>query len=50
MTDQVSLGNAHLDKGNYRLEIYFQTKSGKSIFPLFTSIERTDTKPSNNKK
>jgi len=48
-TDQISLGNAHLDPGNYRLEIYFQTKSGKSIFPLYTTIEKTDTKPSNNK-
>ncbi len=40
-TDLISLKNLHLDAGNYRLEIYYQTKSGKSIFPLFTSIERT---------
>ncbi len=44
-TDQISLKNAYLNPGNYRLEIYFQTKSGKSIFPLYTSIEKTDTKP-----
>jgi arylsulfatase A-like enzyme len=44
-TAQISLENINLRTGNYRLEIYFQTKNGKSIFPLYTSIERTDTKP-----
>jgi len=43
-TDLISLENARLDPGQYRLEIYFQTKSGKSIFPLYTSIEKTNTK------
>jgi len=41
-TDLVSLENIRLSAGNYRLEIYFQTKSGKNIFPLYTSLERTD--------
>ena len=43
-TNQISLENIRLSTGSYRLEIYFQTKSGKCIFPLYTSIERTNTK------
>ena len=43
-TDLITLDNVRLDRGQYRLEIFFQTKSGKSIFPLYTSIEKTNTK------
>jgi len=38
MTSEISIPEAFLDKGDYRLEIYFQTKSGKMIFPLTCSI------------
>jgi arylsulfatase len=34
--------NLEIKKGEYRLEPYFQTKSGKYIFPLYVSIKRTD--------
>lgn len=38
MTGEISIPDVFLDANDYRLEIYFQTKSGKMIFPLFTSI------------
>lgn len=38
MTSEISIPEAFLDKDDYRLEIYFQTKSGKMIFPLTCSI------------
>jgi arylsulfatase len=43
-TDHLKIENVRLDPGNYRLEIYFQQKNGKCIFPLYTSMERTDLK------
>jgi len=38
MTSEISINEAFLSKGDYRLEIYFQTKSGKMIFPLTFSV------------
>jgi arylsulfatase A-like enzyme len=38
MTSEISIPEAFLDKGDYRLEIYYQTKSGKMIFPLTCSV------------
>lgn len=35
---ELSITEAFLGKGDYRLEIYFQTKSGKNIFPLTCSV------------
>ena len=40
--DTISIKNIYLDANDYRLEIYFQTKSGQCIFPLYTSVERID--------
>lgn len=41
MTSEINIPEAFLDQGDYRLEIYFQTKSGKMIFPLTCSILKT---------
>jgi arylsulfatase len=41
MTSEISIPEAFLDTGDYRLEIYFQTKSGKMIFPLTCSVLQT---------
>jgi hypothetical protein len=38
---ELSITEAFLGKGDYRLEIYFQTKSGKMIFPLTCSVLQT---------
>jgi hypothetical protein len=38
MTSEITIPEAFLDQGDYRLEIYFQTKSGKMIFPLTCSV------------
>lgn len=37
-TSELSINEAFISKGDYRLEIYFQTKSGKNIFPLTCSV------------
>ncbi len=41
-SNRISIENVYLDVNDYRLEIYFQTKSGKRLFPLFTSIEKDE--------
>ena len=38
MTGEIFIPDVFLDASDYCLEIYFRTKSGKMIFPLFTSI------------
>lgn len=38
--DSMKIEDIFLNINDYRLEIYFQTKSGKCIFPLYTSIEK----------
>jgi len=37
-TDEIVIPEALLDTDDYRLEIYYQTKSGKMIFPLTCSV------------
>jgi len=37
-SDEMVIPEALLDTGDYRLEIYYQTKSGKMIFPLTCSV------------
>lgn len=38
MTGEISISDVFLDATDYRLEIYFQTNSGKLIFPLTCSV------------
>ena len=42
ITNEISISDIFLDAGDYRFEIYFQTKSGKNIFPLYSSILKTE--------
>jgi hypothetical protein len=32
--------NVEIKKGEYKLETYYQTKSGEYIFPFYVSIKR----------
>jgi len=41
-TDNIKIENIFLNADDYRFEVYFQTKSGKRIFPLYASIEKVD--------
>lgn len=42
MTDEIIIPDVFLDANDYRLECYFQTKSGKIIFPLTCSVLKLD--------
>lgn len=39
-SDKLSIDNVKLRKGDYKLETYFTTNKGRSIFPLFVAIEK----------
>lgn len=41
-TNDMKIENIFLNTDDYRLEVYFQTKSGKCIFPLYVSIEKVN--------
>ncbi len=40
--DNMKIDNIFLNADDYRFEVYFQTKSGKRIFPLYASIEKVN--------
>lgn len=39
---ELTFKNLEIRKGDYRLEPYYQTRSGKYIFPFYVSVKRTD--------
>ncbi|MFC2116047.1 arylsulfatase [Bacteroidota bacterium] len=39
-SDELQMGGIHLTKGDFRLEVFYRSKSGELIFPLYTSLER----------
>lgn len=40
--DEWTIKNVKINKGNYRVEPYYQTRSGKYFFPFYVSIKRID--------
>ena len=42
ISDELQMSGLHLTKGDYRLEVFYQSKSGERIFPLYASFEKTD--------
>lgn len=41
-TSEWTFKNVKINKGDYRLEPYFQTKRGNIIFPFYVSVDRVD--------
>jgi len=40
--EECTFKNLEIKKGEYRLEPYYQTRSGKYIFPFYVSVKRMD--------
>ena len=40
ISDELQMGGVHLTKGDFRMEVFFQSVSGERIFPLYASLEK----------